>query len=657
MKYTQVVFGIPIDKAFSYRIPKKLESHITVGKRVWVSFGKRRLVGYIVGTSEKTEIENVKPIQELIDKESIISGEMLILTKWVSEYYLCSWGEAIESTIPGVLRKGKTSIKPKKPFEEEVFVPSYDLHPTTQQKTALSLIKKDLSSFKHEVFLLHGITASGKTEVYLQAISHALNQGKSSIVLVPEISLTPQAVERFKSRFGRNVAIVHSRLAGSMRFREWQRIKQGEAKVIVGVRSAVFSPAKNLGLVIVDEEHENSYKQEDTPRYHARDVAIERARINSGVAILGSATPSLESFYKAGNEEFKLIKLTKRIENKDLPKVKIIDMKREFAVKGRQTIFSRFLKDALEKTLAKKKQAILFLNRRGFSTSVICKKCGHVARCKKCDSVMVYHFNDKKIHCHYCNWKTDAPNICPKCTGAYMKFSGLGTEKVESEIARYFPSQKTGRMDTDSTRKRGSHDAILGKFSRHRIDMLVGTQMIAKGLDFPKVTLVGVVNADTSLNLPDFRASERTFSLLTQVAGRAGRGEEKGDVIIQTYTPGNYAIKTASTHDYESFYKKEIIARKELELPPFVHIIKIALHSRNNKRAEEASVKLAKALKAKLRSSAKIIGPAPAVISRLRGQYRWNIFLKVDDPLKVNNRLRKILRGKFVAVDVDPISV
>lgn len=663
MKYAQIVLGLPINKAFSYRIPKNLLQDTEIGKRVKVSFGKRILIGYIVGLSDKSDIKEVKPLLEIIDKEPMLSEEMLKLTKWVSDYYLCSWGEAIESTIPGVLRKGKTSVKPKKPLKEEEFAPTSDLHPTSEQKAALKLIKQSLTDSEHKTFLLHGITASGKTEVYLQAINHVLDQNKSSIILVPEISLTPQTVERFKSRFGKKVAIMHSRLVGSMRFREWQRIKTGEASVVVGVRSAIFSPVKNLGLVIIDEEHETSYKQDDTPRYHAREVAIKRAEIDNAVVVLGSATPSLESFYNSKDGRFKLISLTKRIEEKDLPQVKIVDMKREFITKRRQIIFSRLLKDTMEKVLNKKEQAILFLNRRGFSTSVICRKCGLVVKCKKCDSIMVYHFLEKKLICHYCNWKTETPDICPKCNSSYIRFLGLGTEKVESELHRYFPTRKMERMDTDSTRKRGSHDRILKGFSKHSTDILVGTQMIAKGLDFPMVTLVGVVSADTSLNLPDFRASERTFNLLTQVAGRAGRGREKGLVIVQTYAPKHYAISTASKHDYDSFYKIEISYRKELELPPFTHIIKLTLRSKNNQIAEETSTKLARLLKKKLKKSVKIIGPAPALLSKLRGQYRWNILIKVKDPEKINTSLRKSLEsfkkpwGVFITRDVDPMSL
>ena len=663
MKYARIVLSLPINKAFSYRIPKNMEPHAEIGKRAWVSFGKMRLVGYIIGLSDEAEVKNVKPLQRLIDEYPIINPELLKLTKWVSDYYLCSWGEAIASTIPGVLRKGKTAIKPKKPFKEEEFESSYDLAPTLEQDMALKLIKSSLDKKEKSVFLLHGITASGKTEVYLQAISFALSQGRSSIMLVPEISLTPQAVERFKSRFGKSVAIVHSRLIGSMRFREWQRIKTGEAKVIVGVRSAIFSPVKDLGLVIVDEEHENSYKQEDVPRYHARDVAVKRASINNAVTVLGSATPSLESFYNAKKKLYKLISLTKRIENKDLPRVRIVDMKRELMHRRRPSVFSRVLKDELEKTLTRKEQAMLFLNRRGFSTSIICKKCGLVAKCKKCDSVMVYHFAEKKIICHYCNYKAEVPNICPKCNSGYMRFQGMGTERIESELHRYFPEGASERMDTDSMRKRGSHDKVLTRFLKHGIDVLVGTQMIAKGHDFPKVTLVGVVAADTTLNIPDFRASERTFNLLTQVAGRAGRGKQEGLVVIQTYTPGHYAITTASKHDYNSFYKKEIAIREELKLPPFVHIIKLVLRSKNEERLLDGSSRLAKALKKKFTGSTKVIGPAPAAIPKLRGQYRRNILLKTKDPAGFNMRLREALRtfkrpsGVFIAVDVDPMSV
>jgi len=662
MKYVSVVIKLPIDKSFSYRVPKTLEGDIAVGKRVWAPFGTRRVLGYIVGVQDKVEIGNVRPIEGVIDREPIISKELLSLTKWISRYYVCPWGEAIDAAVPGVLKKGKTGMRPGKLCRERKFRKTVDLSPTDEQRRALDMIKGHIDKNEFLVFLLHGVTASGKTEVYMQVISHALKNNKSSIVLVPEISLTPQTVERFKSRFGDKVAVMHSGLVGSKRFHEYNRIRQGRASIVVGARSAIFSPVKNLGLVIVDEEHETSYKQETTPRYHAREVAIKRAEITKSTVILGSATPSLESYHNARKNIYKLIELTKRLKDIDFPIVNIIDMRKEFYQRHYATVFSRPLREAIENVMAKRQQAILFLNRRGFSTFVNCKNCGAVVRCKRCDSVLVYHYSKKRLVCHYCNWSAEPLKICPKCRSSYMTYFGTGTEKVESELHRYFPEGRMGRMDTDTTKKRGSHDKILGRFKRHNINILVGTQMIAKGLDFPKVTLVGVISADTMLNLPDFRASERTFNLLTQVAGRAGRGKEGGRVIIQTYTPEHYAIEAASKHDYNAFYKREIRSRKELSLPPFVNIIRLMLRAKKEERVIKASNDLARIIKKKMKS-AKLLGPAPAVISKLRNQFRWSLILKVKEPQVAGTALKEILKnmkrpsGVFITVDVDPISV
>ncbi len=662
VKYASCVIKLPINKPFSYRIPKALESRAAIGKRAWVPFGPRRIVGYIVDITEGTDIKNAKPIESLIDREPIITKELLQLSKWISDYYLCSRGEAIDAMLPSVLKKGRTDMRPKKPFKKKTYEKTEDLHPTDEQRRALDTIKGSIDTKEFSVYLLHGVTASGKTEVYMQAISHVLKKNRSSIVLVPEISLTPQTVERFKSRFGNKVAVMHSGLVGSRRFHEYNRIRAGEARIVVGARSAIFAPVINLGLVIVDEEHETSYKQESVPRYHAREAAIKRAEITDSAVILGSATPSLESYYNATQGKYRLIELTKRMKDVDFPKVTIIDMRKELYQKHYATIFSRPLREGIEKVMAKKQQAILFLNRRGFSTFVNCRGCGTVMRCRKCDSVLVYHFSKKSLICHYCNYKAKPQDICPKCRGAHIKYFGMGTERVESELYRHFPEGMMGRMDTDTTKKRGSHDEILEKFKKHGINILVGTQMIAKGLDFPKVTLVGVISADTMLNLPDFRASERTFNLLTQVAGRAGRSKEGGRVIIQTYTPEHYAINAASKHDYGSFYKREINSRRELSLPPFVNIIRLTLRSRSEEKVIKAAASFAAAIKNGMRS-VKMLGPAPAVISKLKNQYRWNIVLKVKDAGGEGARLRGLLKkirrpsGVFVAVDVDPMSL
>lgn len=664
-KFAEIAVALPMDRVFHYAIPAILSGEIALGKRVFVPFQNRRMVGYVVGLTDEADVKGVKEIESIIDQSPILSGEMLKLTRWIKDNYFCSWGEAIVAAIPAGIKGGKVDIgsRIKEPHKsEEDFPPSSPHRLTAEQAKALKEISETVESNKFRTFLLHGITASGKTEIYLQSIDLVLKKGKSAIVLVPEISLTPQTVERFVSRFGDRVAVIHSKLTPAKKFLEWKKIKESRAQIVVGARSAIFSPMDNLGVIIVDEEHETTYKQDDVPRYHARDVAEERARLNSCPLILGSATPSLESYYKAKRGDYKLIKMTKRIEERLLPKVKIVDMRMELATRKKIAIFSKVLLDAIERTLQNKKQAIIFLNRRGFSTFINCKHCGLVLKCKRCETVMVYHFEEKKLICHYCNYRTEPPDICPKCRSSYIRYFGLGTERVESEISHNFPHLHIARMDSDTTAKAGSHDRILGQFKTGDVSLLVGTQMIAKGLDFPQVTLVGVVSADVTLNIPDFRSSERTFNLLTQVGGRAGRGADGGEVIIQTYAPSHYAILAAAKHDYEKFYQEEIVARKELLFPPFINLVKITVRARNDDLASRVATELAESIK-KNSDDVKVAGPAPAPISRIRGYFRYNILLKGKERLVMCELLKKVLggfrkpHGVLIAVDVDPVSM
>lgn len=662
-KYAKVAVNIPLDKIFHYEIPENLKDEIAVGKRVWVEFRNAPEVGYVTGFTDEKEIDDIKPVKSIIDQFPIISDEMMSLTKWISENYICSWGEALSAVIPGVLKKGKVSVKPrtKKQGEKKYAAASHYIL-TQEQKSAFNKVAESINENTHKTFLLHGITGSGKTEIYLQAIAKVLEMGKSSIVLVPEISLTPQTVERFESRFGDKVAVIHSALIGSMKFSEWKRIKDKEAKVIIGARSAVFSPVSNLGLIVIDEEHEGTYKQEDVPRYHAREVALKRAQNFNCPVILGSATPSMESYYKAQKGEYKLLKLSKRIDDRPLPNVRIVDMRQELASKKKLVMFSALLVKQMEAVIKNKKQAIIFLNRRGFSTYINCKACGYVAKCKQCDAIMVYHFDEKKLICHYCNYSINPPNICPVCRSGYIRYFGIGTQKIESELALLLPNARIARMDTDATAKRGSHDKILGDFKNHNIDLLVGTQMIAKGLDFPDVTLVGVVNSDVTLNLPDFRAGEKTFGLITQVAGRAGRSDAGGEVVVQTYSPDHYAIQAAAKHDYEAFYEKEMKSRSDLKFPPIVSLIKITFRSRSSLKAHEAAVKISGELVGKMQDT-EFLGPAPSPMAKLRGYYRWNLLLKTKVQYKTAQDLKEAFSrirkpsGVFIAVDVDPMNM
>ena len=660
--YAKVLLNLPIEGPFDYAIPAGFKKDITPGKRVWVSFGPRRLIGYVIAITDTTTLKKVKPISDIIDAEPILNKELLQLTKKISEHYLCSWGEAIDAAVPSGLKKGRTSVKPRDEDDYSLIPPTEDLKPTLEQKEALKEIDRSINNRESDVFLLHGITGSGKTEVYLQAIGKILKQGRSCIVLVPEISLTPQAVERFKSRFKEEVALFHSRLTQGQKYREWKKLKDGICHIVVGARSAIFSPIQNLGLIIVDEEHDSSYKQQDVPRYNAVSVSIMRARLKNAVVVLGGATPSLESYFKAKRGEYKLIELTERIEKRPLPKVKILDMRQELIERKRKRIiFSRFLSEHIEKALGNKEQVMLFLNRRGFSTYANCKKCGYVERCKKCNVALNYHSDRKIFLCHYCNYQKEYISICPSCKSAYLDYFGFGTQRVESELHRYFPTISVSRMDTDSTKKRESHKKILGDFASRKTQILVGTQMIAKGHDFPMVTLVGVVSADTALNLPDYRAAERTFQVLTQVAGRAGRGFSPGEVIIQTYVPGHYTIQSAINHDYKDFYKKEIMLRKELFLPPFSNMIYLSLRSYKEERAKECAGLLARyLLKKRLSGLIKQDGPCQAVVYRLRRQYRWNIILRVKDLDEFNPGLKAALKGfrklpgVILTIDVDP---
>ncbi len=661
-KYVEVITSLPIDRTFQYEVTGEETFPPEIGKRVHIPFRSARRVGYIVKIEDRPMVKEPRPLIDIIDENPIFTKEMIDLAGWIKDNYFCSWGEALEAMIPGPLKHGKISMTSRVKEAPGEVEPTEPHVPNKEQKKVLDSINKCLDEGRHEVFLLHGITGSGKTEIYLQAMESVMAKGKSGIILVPEISLTPQTVERFMSRFGQRVAVFHSRMLQSAKFKEWERIRKGEARIVVGPRSAVFSPFREIGLFVVDEEHEPSYKQEDVPRYHARDVAIERAKEAGVPVILGSATPSLESFYKAASGEYHLVELTQRIKEKELPKVKLVDMRMEFDTRVGKKVVSQVLAEALKKDITKKQQALIFLNRRGFSTFVSCRKCGHVIKCPKCDSPMVFHKEKDELICHYCNARISPPVICPACNGDYLMYRGTGTQKVEAELKRILPEVRIARMDSDSMTKRGSHGRVLKDFKDHGIDVIVGTQMIAKGLDFPKVTLVGVVSADANLNLPDFRSGERTFNLITQVAGRAGRGDLGGEVIVQTYTPEHYAVGLAAKHDYNTFYYKEIESRRHLSFPPFVNLVKITLRSRKEENAQEAAERLAKVLKKKIQGI-DILGPAPSPMAKLRGYYRWNVLIRAQDRSAMVKKLRSALKGfrkgsgVFMAVDVDPMSM
>ncbi|MQS44429.1 primosomal protein N' [Lactobacillus salsicarnum] len=536
-----------------------------------------------------------------------------------------------------------------------------NLELTEEQSTAVKDISDSIVDDKSDTFLIEGVTGSGKTEVYLQSIQKALEQGKTALMLVPEISLTPQMVNRVIGRFGDQVAVLHSGLSSGERYDEWSRIENGSVKVVVGARSAVFAPLDNIGLIIIDEEHEASYKQDDNPRYHARDVAKWRSDYNNCPLVLGSATPSLESRARAQKGVYKLINMTKRINNHALPHVQIVDMRNaeNSAVKGD---FSPLLQDNLWRVLKRKEQAIVLLNRRGYSSFLMCRECGFVLKCPNCDVSLTYHKNLGKMKCHYCGHEENVPHICPNCKSKKIGFYGTGTENIEKQLNEIYPDARVLRMDVDTTRRKGSHAALIEKFSKHEADILLGTQMIAKGLDFPNVTLVGVINADTTLSISDYRASERTFQLLTQVSGRAGRAEKEGHVIIQTYNPDHYAIKDAAMQDYETFYKQEMYLRHQSGYTPYYFTTLISVSHQIESQALKQSFWLKKQLQTALSDKAILLGPSPTMIARKQNKYFYQIIVKYKHEPKLHEKLMEILndtqgearRGFSIAIDNEP---
>ena len=547
------------------------------------------------------------------------------------------------------------------PFTKEVQKTNF-LNLTDEQSFALNQIMASIDERKPETFLLHGVTGSGKTEVYLQTIAKVLSDGKEAIMLVPEISLTPQMTKRFRSRFGELVAVLHSGLSVGEKYDEWRKIHQGKVKVVVGARSAVFAPFENVGIIILDEEHESTYKQEDSPRYHARDVAIWRGKFHQCPVILGSATPSLESFARAKKNVYKLLTLKDRALKQALPEVQIVDMRDELK-KGNRSMFSKSLMDSIQARLDRKEQIVLFLNRRGYSSFVLCRDCGTVLQCENCDISLTYHRKNEKCKCHYCGYEIHVPKTCPQCQSEHIRFFGTGTQKVEEELAKFFPGVRVLRMDVDTTRAKGSHEQLLDAFGQGEADILLGTQMIAKGLDYPNITLVGVLSADTSLHLPDFRAAEKTFQLLTQVSGRAGRHEKPGEVVVQTYTPEHYAIELSEAQDYEPFYEREMHMRHQAGYPPYYYLALIQVSHEDVLMAADYAGKAVEWLRSQLSFNVSIIGPTAAGISRLQNRYRYQCLIKYKiepDLIPTLLQLIKIYRSDWIkkginlTVDLDP---
>ena len=827
MRYANIAFPLAIDQLFTYAVPPHLDAIVQPGVRVLAPFRRSTQEGIVVERIDATELNPklIKNISDCLDKSPTFSAELLALTKWMADYYVSSWGNALFCAVPAAVRSQKqqrvqlksgdkpsvrgvqkeivalleaegelspnqiarrvgvnyTNVRPKisalrekgvvdvyvthKPkataqmatvaslalpsdaideeiarltaeasgdrsrraavkraeilqilLDEEVPIATAEL--TKRVGTSVSLLRtlerrgfiqitrartvrnplscqpvaatqpyvlnsaqtavfaeiqnaltrlQTASTEARRILLLHGVTGSGKTEVYMQAIAPILESGKSVIVLVPEISLTPQTASRFIGRFGERVAVLHSRLSTGERYDSWHRIKKGEATIVIGPRSAVFAPVSELGLMIIDEEHSDSYKSDTAPRYHAREVAQKRSELANCALLLGSATPSLESFHRARSGAYQLLSLPTRVLDREMPEVHIVDMRAELKG-GNRTIFSALLRNAIEQRLVKREQIILFLNRRGHSTYVFCRTCGYVERCSNCSISLTFHFETKKLVCHHCGHRRDTHPACPQCSSPAIRYFGMGTEAIEQEVRKAFPAANVKRFDADSTARKNAHQQILSAFQQQEIDILIGTQMVAKGLDFPNVTLVGVIAADTALNLPDFRASEQTFSLLTQVAGRSGRAEVPGEVIIQTYMPEHYCITAAQKHDYIGFYEQEVAARSALRYPPFSHVARLLLRGKDEKSVIEAAHAVLNQLQNSQTDgdSVEILGPAPAPLSKIEGKFRWHFLLRSETVEAISQRVQQLtaepppaIKSNAVesVIDIEPTSI
>lgn len=624
----------------------------------------------------KVQIATLPELEEVEKTISTRAQKQKQLVEWMKENSgkvyspddICDALQITTVVLNSVIDKGAAKFIQQEvyrdPYTKDI-VPTDFLQLTTEQQHALTKITNAIDEKRTETFLLHGITGSGKTEIYLQAIQKTIADGKEAIVLVPEISLTPQMTERFKSRFGDLVAVMHSGLSVGEKYDEWRKVQQGKVKVVVGARSAVFAPFKNLGLLILDEEHESTYKQEDSPRYHARDVAIWRGNYYNCPVILGSATPALESYARAKKGVYTLLTLENRAKNQALPTVHIVDMREQLQA-GNRSMFSQPLMDALRERLDKKEQTVLFLNRRGYSSFVLCRDCGTTVQCPNCDISLTYHRYSEKLKCHYCGHDEYVPSSCPQCQSEHIRYFGTGTQKVEEEIHKLFPEARVLRMDVDTTKQKGAHEKLLDEFGAGGADILLGTQMIAKGLDFPNITLVGVLSADTSLHLPDYRAAEKTFQLMTQVSGRAGRHDKPGEVFVQTYTPEHYAIELSKEQLYTPFYEREMHARHLASYPPYYYIALIQVSHEDVMMAAEYAGRATEYLRSNLSFNVSVIGPTTASISRLQNRYRYQCLIKYKvEPnlIPVLLQLIKMYRSEWIkkgivlTVDLDPVMI
>lgn len=656
--FVTVAINTPADGVFTYARPADADT--LIGRRVMVPFGKRTLKGIVVSESESDGgIRGIKDIISVIDREPICTEQAFTMARWMSSYYHCSFGEAIFASLPA--GEGAKRIRLT---EDEHRTPEAPLTLTGEQEAAFESIREAVTACEAKAFLLYGITGSGKTEVYLRAIDESIRMGRQAIVVIPEISLTPQTIERFTRRFDTPIAVLHSRLAKTEKYAYWQRIRKGEISIVIGARSAIFSPLARPGIIIIDEEHETSYKSSESPRFHTRQIAFYRMKNESMTVLFGSATPSIETYHHAlRGEGLSLLTLTHRPEGVTLPSVRVVDMR----TAKKAELFpamSEALVEAVNNTIDAGRQAILFLNRKGYSPTVVCASCGTAERCPHCSVTLTYHKHKRVLLCHYCGYTKTFADRCAECGASPVKLAGTGTEKVHEEIALLFPKARIGRMDQESTKERGAYERILGDFASGKTNVLVGTQMIAKGLHFPDVTLVGVLSADTGLNFPDFRASERTFSLITQVSGRSGRGITPGEVVVQTYNPDNSAIRFAREHDYLAFYRSEIELREALNYPPFSRLVRLVVRGVNESAvAADAERIRAMCAERSAERSVDVLGPAPCPLAKLKKYYRHHVILKARTQKAVSSlivHIRDSFRAKkdnFLEIDVDPASM
>ena len=629
-QYADIIIDISqsnVDKPFVYKIPDELQGKVRLGCVVKVPFGRgnSNRTGYVVGFRETPDFDpsKIKEIISVSERGLDVESRLIELAGWMKSFYGGTMINALKTVMPVKEKVRET----KQRIETADFIPQFQPIENLEedQKSVINRFIGDISSGMNKTYLLHGITGSGKTEVYIRMAEEVISRGRDVIVLVPEIALTYQTVARFSSYFQDSIAILNSKLSKGEKYREFKKIRDGETHIMIGPRSALFAPFPNLGLIIIDEEHDISYKSEMTPKYHAREVAIKRAELEGASVVLGSATPSIESYYKALNGQYELLSLEKRVSGATLPEVSVVDLREELKL-GNRSIISQELYDRLKEAFDRKEQAMLFINRRGFNTFVSCRECGEVVKCPNCDVSLALH-GSNKLMCHYCGFTMEMVKQCPKCSSKMIGGYGTGTEKLEMEVKRMFPDIKTIRMDRDTTSQKGAHGQIIEKFRNHKADCLIGTQMIVKGHDFPKVTVVGNILADLSLFDSDFESAERTFDLLTQAAGRAGRGDKSGNVILQTYQPEHYAIQCAAVQDYKGFYEYEIQYRSLLGLPPLYQMLGILLESEDEGYVTRMSDYLAEELR-KISDDYKVSGPAQATIYRINNVYRKVIYLK-----------------------------